>query len=308
MIPPAAPSPPTAGKRQLLLVTGLAGAGKSTALAVLEDLGWETIDNFPVRMLKRLVTMADETGAPLAIGFDSRTRGFVPADIIALVKDLGARPDLALTSLFLDCAGGELERRFNETRRRHPMAAGRPVLEGIAAERELLEPLRRWAEVLIDTSSMTSNDLQTRVRELFAVPEAEAALTLTISSFGFARGMPPLADLVFDMRFLDNPHWVPGLKEQTGQDAPVGAHIEKDPAFAEAFARIRDLLLLLLPRYAAQGKPYVHVAFGCTGGRHRSVYTAETMAEALRASGFSPTVRHRNLGSRATDAIEGDRR
>jgi len=310
MTPPAAPSPPTAGKRQLLLVTGLAGAGKSTALAVLEDLGWETIDNFPVRMLKRLVTMADETGAPLAIGFDSRTRGFVPADIIALVKDLGARPDLALTSLFLDCAGGELERRFNETRRRHPMAAGRPVLEGIAAERELLEPLRRWAEVLIDTSSMTSNDLQTRVRELFAVPEAEAeaALTLTISSFGFARGMPPLADLVFDMRFLDNPHWVPGLKEQTGQDAPVGAHIEKDPAFAEAFARIRDLLLLLLPRYAAQGKPYVHVAFGCTGGRHRSVYTAETMAEALRASGFSPTVRHRNLGSRATDAIEGDRR
>jgi len=308
MTPPAAPSLPTAGKRQLLLVTGLAGAGKSTALAVLEDLGWETIDNFPVRMLKRLVTMADETGAPLAIGFDSRTRGFVPADIIALVKDLGARPDLALTSLFLDCAGGELERRFNETRRRHPMAAGRPVLEGIAAERELLEPLRRWAEVLIDTSSMTSNDLQTRVRELFAVPEAEAALTLTISSFGFARGMPPLADLVFDMRFLDNPHWVPGLKEQTGQDAPVGAHIEKDPAFAEAFARIRDLLLLLLPRYAAQGKPYVHVAFGCTGGRHRSVYTAETMAEALRASGFSPTVRHRNLGSRATDAIEGDRR
>ncbi|WP_066526306.1 RNase adapter RapZ [Erythrobacter sp. CCH5-A1] len=301
-------APEASDKRQLLLVTGLAGAGKSTALDVLEDLGWETIDNFPVRMLKRLVTMADETRGPLAIGFDSRTRGFVPADIIALVKDLSARPDLALTSLFLDCAGGELERRFNETRRRHPMADGRPVLEGIAAERELLEPLRRWAEVLIDTSAMSSNDLQTRMRELFAPSEAEAALTLTISSFGFARGMPPLADLVFDMRFLDNPHWVPGLKEQTGQDAAVGAHIEKDPAFAEAFARIRDLLLLLLPRYAAQGKPYVHIAFGCTGGRHRSVYTAETMAEALRGAGFSPTVRHRNLGSRAADALEGDRR
>ncbi|WP_285711872.1 RNase adapter RapZ [Erythrobacter oryzae] len=302
-----APPPPPA-TRQLLLVTGLAGAGKSTALAVLEDLGWETIDNFPVRMLKRLVTMADETSAPLAIGFDSRTRGFVPADIIALVKDLSARPDLALTSLFLDCAGGELERRFNETRRRHPMADGRPVQDGIAAERELLEPLRRWAEVLIDTTAMTSNDLQGKIRELFAPPEAGAALTLTISSFGFARGMPPLADLVFDMRFLDNPHWVPGLKEQTGQDAAVGEHIEKDPAFAEAFARIRDLLLLLLPRYAAQGKPYVHIAFGCTGGRHRSVYTAESMAEALRGEGFSPTVRHRNLGSRAADAIEGDRR
>lgn len=302
------PSPAPPEKRQLLLVTGLAGAGKSVTLDVLEDLGWETIDNFPVRMLKRLVTMPDDTRAPLAIGFDSRTRGFVPTDIIALVKDLGARSDLAVTSLFLDCAGGELERRFNETRRRHPMADGRPVLDGIAAERELLEPLRRWAEVLIDTTAMTSNDLQGRIRELFAPPEAEAALTLTISSFGFARGMPPLADLVFDMRFLDNPHWVPALRDQTGQDAAVGEHIERDPAFADVFARIRDLLLVLLPRYAAQGKPYVHVAFGCTGGRHRSVYTAERMAGALRTAGFSPTVRHRNLGSRAADALEGDRR
>lgn len=307
MSEPAVPPPPLE-KRPLLLVTGLSGAGKSTALDVLEDLGWEAIDNFPVRLLKRLVTMPDDARGPMAIGVDSRTRGFVPADIIALVKDLSQRPDLALTSLFLDCAGGELERRFNETRRRHPMADGRPVQEGIYAERELLEPLRRWAEVLIDTTAMTSNDLQTRIRELFAPPQAEAALTLTISSFGFARGMPPLADLVFDMRFLDNPHWVPGLKEQTGQDAPVGEHIAKDPAFAEAFARIRDLLLLLLPRYAAQGKPYVHVAFGCTGGRHRSVYTAESMAEALRGAGFSPTIRHRNLGSRTADAIEGDRR
>jgi len=299
-------APPS--QRQLLLVTGLAGAGKSTTLAVLEDLGWETIDNFPVRMLKRLVTMPDEARGPLAIGFDSRTRGFVPADVIALVKDLAARPDIALTFLFLDCAGGELERRFNETRRRHPMADGRPVQEGIAAERELLEPLRRWAEVMIDTTAMTSNDLQTRIRELFDPASKEAGVTITLSSFGFARGMPPLADLVFDMRFLDNPHWVPELREQTGQDAAVGEHIERDPAFAEAFERIRGLLLMLLPRYAQQGKPYVHIAFGCTGGRHRSVFTTERMAQALRTAGFSPTVRHRNLGSRAADTIERDRR
>jgi UPF0042 nucleotide-binding protein len=276
--------------------------------AVLEDLGWETIDNFPVRLFKRLVAMPDEARGPLAIGFDSRTRGFVPADIIALVKDLAAREDILLSFVFLDCAGSELERRFNETRRRHPMAAGRPVLEGIAAERELLEPLRRWAEIMIDTSAMTSNDLQGHIRQLFAPDSAERASTLTLSSFGFARGMPPLADLVFDMRFLDNPHWVPTLRELTGQDAPVGEHIEKDPAFADAFARIRDLLVMLLPRYVAQGKPYVHVAFGCTGGRHRSVYTAERMAESLRAAGFSPTVRHRDLGSRAADEIERDRR
>ena len=232
----------------------------------------------------------------------------MPSDVIALVRSLGERPDIALTFLFLDCAGGELERRFNETRRRHPMAAGRPVLEGIAAERELLEPLRQWAEVMIDTTALTSNDLQARIRELFAPSDAATALTLTLSSFGFARGMPPLADLVFDMRFLDNPHWVPELREQTGQDPAVGEHIERDPAFAEAFARIRDLLLLLLPRYAAQGKPYVQIAFGCTGGKHRSVYTAERMAEALRGAGFSPTVRHRNLGSRVADAVERDRR
>lgn len=303
-----APDSPRALQR-LLLVTGFSGAGKSTALAVLEDLGWETMDNFPVRLLKRLVAMPDEARGPLAIGFDSRTRGFVPADIIALVKDLAARDDISLTFVFLDCAGSELERRYNETRRRHPMAAGRPVMEGIAAERELLEPLRRWAEIMIDTSAMTSNDLQSHVRQLFA-PEAgdDGAMTLTLSSFGFARGVPPLADLVFDMRFLDNPHWVPELRELTGQDAAVGEHIRRDPAFADAFARIRDLLLVLLPRYGAQGKPYVHIAFGCTGGRHRSVYTAEAMAEGLRAAGFSPTVRHRNLGSRVADEIERDRR
>lgn len=298
------PRPP----QRLLLVTGVSGAGKSTALAVLEDLGWEVMDNFPVRLLKRLMAMPDEQRGPLAIGFDSRTRGFVPADIIALVKDLAGREDIALSFVFLDCAGGELERRFNETRRRHPLAAGRPVLEGIAAERELLEPLRRWAEIMIDTSAMTSNDLQAHIRQLFAPDSDGTAMTLTLSSFGFARGMPPLADLVFDMRFLDNPHWDPALRPLTGQDAAVGEHIRRDPAFADAFARIRDLLLVLLPRYAAQGKPYVHVAFGCTGGRHRSVYTAEAMAEGLRAAGFSPTVRHRNLSSRAADAIERDRR
>lgn len=301
---PPSSTPHSPYEQRVLLVTGLSGAGKSTVLSVLEDLGWETIDNFPIRLLEGLLAPgAQRTGGPLAIGFDSRTRGFVPANIIALAKRLAEREDLAVTFLFIDCAGGELERRYNETRRRHPMAGGRPVQDGIAAERELLEPLRRWAERVIDTSGLTSNDLQNHVRELFT-PTDEGAMTLTISSFGFARGMPPLADLVFDMRFLDNPHWVAGLRELTGQDAPVGEHIEKDPAFALAFGQIFDLLTTLIPRYAAQGKAYVHIAFGCTGGRHRSVFTAERMAKGLREAGFSPTVRHRNLGSRAADEIE----
>ncbi|WP_209347097.1 RNase adapter RapZ [Pontixanthobacter sp. CEM42] len=299
--------PASPDKRQrILLVTGLSGAGKTTALRVLEDLGWEAIDNFPIRLLGGLIEQADNNNerTPLAIGFDSRTRGFVPQDIIESVKQLSDRGDLLITTLFLDCASGELERRYNETRRRHPMAQERPVRVGIQAERELLEPLRRWADAVIDTSTFASNQLQQSIREQFA-GSAPQNMSVIISSFGFARGTPPLADLVFDMRFLDNPHWIEELREQTGLDEPVGAHIRKDPAFDAVFTQIRDLLLTLLPRYQAQGKSYVNIAFGCTGGRHRSVFTAAQMAQALQHEGFSPTVLHRNLGSRAADEIEG---
>ncbi len=300
-------SSPPPQRQRVLLVTGLSGAGKTTALRVLEDLGWEAIDNFPIRLLERLVApepASAEPRPPLAIGFDSRTRGFVPSDIIARWKKLAARDDLELATLFLDCSGSELERRYNETRRRHPMAQGRPVREGIQAERELLEPLRRWAEAVIDTTALTSSDLQQAIRDQFAERPGEG-MTITVSSFGFARGMPPLADLVFDMRFLDNPHWDPELRPLTGLDEPVSAHIRQDEAWEGAFSQIRDLVLTLLPRYAAQGKTYVNIAFGCTGGRHRSVHTAEAIAEALRGGGFSPTVIHRNLGSRAADQLEG---
>ncbi|MFA9200451.1 MAG: RNase adapter RapZ [Cypionkella sp.] len=303
----SADSPPELSRQRALLVTGLSGAGKTTALRVLEDLGWEALDNFPIRLLERLVGIEpahEDPRPPLAIGFDSRTRGFVPAEVIERAKKLSRRPDLELATLYLDCSGAELERRYNETRRRHPMAQGRPVIEGIQAERELMEPLRRWAEAVIDTSTMTAADLQQAIRDRFA-GSAAGATTVTVSSFGFARGMPPLADLVFDMRFLDNPHWDPELRPLTGLDAAVSAHIERDPAWADAFGRIRDLVLTLLPRYAAQGKGYVNLAFGCTGGRHRSVHTAEAVARALRDAGFSPTVVHRNLASRAADQLEG---
>ena len=303
---PRRASPPA--KQRVLLVTGLLGAGKSTALRVLEDLGWETIDNFPIRMLDRLIDSTDapppELRPPLAIGFDSRTRGFNPHKVIDRVKKLIQRDDLELTTLFLDCAGAELERRYNETRRRHPLADDMPAATGIAAERELMEPLRRWADLVISTTAFTANDLQAAVREQF-LPLSERRMTVTVTSFGFARGMPPSADLVFDMRFLDNPHWVDALREQTGRDAPVGKFIRKDPAFAEAWDKIRELVLLLLPRYRAQGKAYVNVAFGCTGGRHRSVYLAELLGAALEKEGYAPTLIHRNLGARAADAIEG---
>ncbi|MXP31708.1 RNase adapter RapZ [Parerythrobacter jejuensis] len=293
-------------RQNILLVTGMSGAGKTTTLRVLEDMGWEALDNFPIRLLKPLIVEAasHDQPAPLAIGFDSRTRGFVPTEVIDLVKELVSRDDLLITTLFLDCSSGELERRFNETRRRHPMAKGHSALEGIRSERELMEPMRRWAESVIDTSELAANELQQLIREQFDYDDPSRQ-AVTISSFGFARGMPPLADLVFDMRFLDNPHWVDTLREQTGLDAAVGEFITAKGDFDEVFQRIRDLVLSLLPRYRAQGKAYVHIAFGCTGGRHRSVFTAETMAETLREAGFSPTVIHRNLASRAADQFEG---
>ena len=294
-------------RQRILLVTGMLGAGKTTALHELEDIGWEAVDNFPIRLLGRLIGEGERTegeAAPLAIGFDSRTRGFSPDRVIERVKQLSARADLEVTTLFLDCATAELQRRFDETRRRHHLAQDVPVDIGILAERELLAPLRRWADVLIDTTRFSSNELRQVIRQQFA-GQSNGQMTVTISSFGFARGVPPAADLVFDMRFLDNPHWQPELRELTGLDKPVGEHIVKDPAFEANFSRISDLLIDLLPRYAAQGKTYVNIAFGCTGGRHRSVFMAEKVAAALRAGGFSPTVLHRNLGSRAAEMIEG---
>ncbi|MBB3359653.1 UPF0042 nucleotide-binding protein [Novosphingobium capsulatum] len=300
--------------QRILLVTGLLGAGKTTALRTLEDLGWEAIDNFPIRLLDRLLETEPgqarsesggiDAGTPLAIGFDTRTRGFDPQTIIERVKALSTRPNLSVTTLFLDCSGAELERRYNETRRRHPMSEDKPAASGIAAERDLLAPLRRWADVVISTTDFTTNDLQQAIRQQFGAI-SPSRTTVTISSFGFSRGTPPLADLVFDMRFLNNPHWDEALRPMTGKDAPVGDYIRNDPAFAEAFDRILGLLRLLLPRFAAQGKAYVHIAFGCTGGRHRSVFMAEEIAQGLRNSGFSPTLLHRNLAARGANLLEG---
>lgn len=294
--------------QRILLVTGMLGAGKTTVMRALEDLGWEAIDNFPIRLLDRLLETAPgsarlDAGAPVAIGFDTRTRGFDPRAIIDRVKALAERRDLAVSTLFLDCSGAELQRRYNETRRPHPMADDKPAEGGIAAEREVLEPLRRWADVVISTTDFTTNDLQRAIRERFGTGQPPRTL-ITVSSFGFSRGTPPLSDLVFDMRFLANPHWVDHLRPLTGCDDPVADYIRADPAWEEAFVRIRDLLLLLLPRFEAQGKAYVNIAFGCTGGKHRSVFTAELIASALREAGFSPTLLHRNLASRTADMIE----
>lgn len=306
---PQAPSPDAASPRQrVMLVTGLSGAGKTTALKTLEDLGWEAIDNFPIRLLPLLIDTPHPVGQsgqdrPLAIGFDTRTRGFDPASIVRQVRELEQRPEYAVSTLFLDCAGRELQRRYAETRRRHPLAQDRSAEAGIAEEREWLQPLRRWAENVIDTTDMPLSELQQEIRRRFALEQSPTSIIVT--SFGFARGMPPSADLVFDMRFLRNPHWDRNLRALTGLDAPVGAFVMEDPAYSGAVDRIVDLLSFLLPRYQAGAKAYVHIAIGCTGGRHRSVFVAEEITKRLQAAGFCPTVQHRNLTSRPVDAIEG---
>jgi RNase adapter protein RapZ len=296
----------TAAPKRILLVTGLSGAGKSTVLRTLEDLGWEAVDNLPLSLLEHLLSTPPSAGAsgdrPLALGIDSRTRGFDAERIVTQIKRLALVHDHPVEMLFLDCAGAELLRRYSATRRRHPLAPDRPATDGVAAERELMAPLRRWADHIFDTTDTDSNALQQQVRRRFGGPGGVP--TLTLISFGFARGLPRSADMVFDMRFLKNPHWVDRLREKTGLDQAVGEHIATDEAYDDALKRIEALLITLLPRYQAEGKSYVSIAFGCTGGRHRSVHVAQRVAARLRAEGFSPTVEHRDLASPPRDAIE----
>ncbi|OQW76070.1 MAG: RNase adaptor protein RapZ [Proteobacteria bacterium ST_bin13] len=296
------------GSKDILLVTGMSGAGKSTTLKTLEDLGWEVVDNLPLLLLDRLLATAQppsggDNARPLALGIGAQTRDFDPDTIVKRIKTLRADHGHDIGTLFLDCSGAELERRYSETRRRHPLALDRPASDGIARERELLAPLRRWANRLIDTTSLSSNELAQKIRSTFA-REGLSGPTLSVMSFGFARGLPRDADLVLDVRFLRNPHWDDALRPGTGLDADVSAYIIADPAYAEAMAAIDAMILLLLPRYRAEGKSYVTIAFGCTGGRHRSVHVADRMAKRLRDAGFSPTVTHRDLGAASQDSLE----
>jgi UPF0042 nucleotide-binding protein len=293
--------------KRILLVTGLSGAGKSTALRTLEDIGWEVVDNLPLSLLEDLLSTPLGKGGvrrrrPLALGIDSRTRDFDARRIVSQIKVLAGDHDFPIETLYFDCAGSELLRRYSETRRRHPLAPDRPATDGIAAERELMEPLRRWADHVIDTTDTVPNALQQQIRQRFG--SGDDSPTLAIISFGFARGLPRNADMVFDMRFLRNPYWEDGLRDLTGLDDKVAAYIEADESYGESVGRIEDLLLLLLPRYRDEGKSYVSIAFGCTGGRHRSVHVAERVAARLRAAGFSPSLDHRDLATPPRDGIE----
>ena len=288
---------------RLLLVTGMSGAGKSTVLDALEDMGWDCVDNLPTALLDDFVHGERAAGqkTPVAVGMDVRSRGFDPPALPALVRSIeGVTPEI----LYLDCTGAELARRYDETRRRHPLAPDRPAEDGIARERGATATLRQIADTVLDTTDFTPAELREELRQRYGGEVDQPVIT--VASFGFARGVSRTADLVFDMRFIANPHWIDELRPLTGEDATVQDYVADDPGWGPSMDRIEALLSDLIPRYWAAGKSYLTVAFGCTGGRHRSVAAAVEMAKRLQGAGFSPIVRHRDLASPPSDTIEGN--
>lgn len=248
----------------------------------------------------------EEPERPLAVGIDSRTRGLVPSELVREVARFRAEATTPLTLVFFECDDEVLQRRYTESRRRHPLAGDRPVTDGIARERIFMAPIKAAADLVIDTSQMSLAELRRRVLAEFG-SEGGAGLTLTLVSFAFRYGLPREADIVFDARFLANPHYVDALRPLSGLDPEVRSFIAEDPAWAEVLERLEALLVPLLPRYRAEGKTYLTIAIGCTGGKHRSVALVEELARRLRDRGWEPAVVHRDLAREVWTTKEGGR-
>ncbi len=282
--------------RRVVLVTGLAGAGRSSILRVLEDLGYEAVDNPPLTLTEELVSRGE--GA-VAIGLDARSRGFDACAVLSTMERLRVDQGLQLDLVFASADEGALLRRYTETRRRHPMAPGGRVVDGIAEEVALTAPLREAADLVIDTSDTSLPALRRLVESRFS--SERLGLTVSLMSFAYPHGLPREADLVFDARFLRNPHYDPHLRPNTGTDPDVAAYVAADPDFSAFFGQIESMLQLLLPRFVQEGKKYVTIAVGCTGGRHRSVFIVEKLAAGMAAwgqagaGGWHVTAAHREL-------------
>ena len=291
-------------RMRVVLVTGMSGAGKSTALKMLEDLGYEAVDNIPLPLLANLLRGEEARGAAprhgaLAADVDIRTRDFTAQGFLAQLAPLSAREDLEVQLLYLNCDDEVLAHRYTETRRRHPLAEDRPLMDGIRLERELVARLRNHADAVIDTSQLSPAGLRRILAGHFRL-EGGPALSLSLVSFAYRRGLPREADLVFDVRFLANPHYERTLRPLDGRDRDVAAFIAGDPAYAGFFDSLRGMVLDLVPRYEREGKTYLTIAVGCTGGRHRSVFVAERLAQALDGTGRDVIVRHRDIRAEIT--------
>lgn len=284
--------------RPVVLVTGISGAGKSSALKAFEDLGFETVDNVPLGFLERLAAPAAKgrRQRPLAVGIDIRTRDFDSRALFAALRALAARAGEKPRLVFMDAADAVLQRRYAETRHRHPLAGSGTLLEGIRRERRLLGAVRRRADLVVDTSEIGPSELKHVLAGHFGSGSG-AGMAVFVTSFAYRHGLPREADLVFDVRFLRNPHYVPALKPLSGLDRRVALYIRRDRHYAAFFRRLVRLLEPLLPLYAFEGKSYLTIAVGCTGGRHRSVYVAERLAEELAKRKIPVELRHRDLES-----------
>lgn len=288
-----------AERRRVALVTGLAGAGRASILRALEDVGYEAIDNPPLDLIDGLVASVAGGGAPLvALGLDARSRSFTPERVLQLRDRLRALPDIRVDLVFAWAEETVLMRRFTETRRRHPLSPKGRVADGIAAEVRLIAPLHERADWIVDTSDLPLAKLRQQIDGYFgpnAVDSERQALSITLISFAFPAGLPREAELVFDARFLRNPFYDPALRPGTGIDRAVAAYVEADPDYAAFFARLTDMLALVLPRFVQEGKKYATIAIGCTGGRHRSVALVEHLASHLNEAGWRVASTHREL-------------
>lgn len=279
--------------RRLVLVTGPSGAGRSTAIRAIEDMGFEAIDNLPLSLLPRLLE-GRAPDKPLALGIDVRNRDFSTNALIEVIDRQDWSSGLRLQVLYLDCRPDVLVRRFSETRRRHPLAPAESPDLGIARELDLLEPIRARADLLIDTSEMSPHDLRGELGRWFDM-RGTSGLAVSVHSFSYKRGLPRGLDMVLDCRFLTNPYWQAHLRGLDGRAAPVAAFVRGDSRFEDFRRRVTDLVEVLLPAYEAEGKAYLAIGFGCTGGQHRSVCMAETLAASLAEKGWQVSVRHREL-------------
>jgi RNase adapter protein RapZ len=287
-------APPT--DHRVVCVTGPSGAGRSTAINALEDLGYEAIANMPLALVPRLFE-GTPLWRPVALGIDARTRGFSVEGFLDLADSLDRDPRIMFSLLYLDCTVEGLLRRYSETRRRHPAAPAEHPAQGIAHELGLLEPIRQRADFLINTAEMTPHDLRAEVGRWFARGE-NTGLAVSVHSFSYKRGMPRGLDMVFDCRFLRNPYWEDALRDRDGRDPEVADYVSSDPRFEPFLERLYGLTELLLPAHAEEGKAHLAIGFGCTGGQHRSVMMAETLAETLAQAGWQVSKRHRELERR----------
>lgn len=296
--------PPHSARNRIVLVTGPSGAGRATAIKVLEDAGFEAIDNIPLRMIPRLFD-GDPPTRPVALGIDVRNRDFSMETLLQLHDELVADPNDNTTLLYLDCRPDILLRRYSETRRRHPLTPSDSPEEGIMQEIALLKPIQSRADIVIDTSDLSPHDLKSELHQWFT-DSSDQKLSVSLQSFSYKRGLPPGVDMVFDCRFLANPHWEEGLRDKTGLDAAVQEYVLRDPRLAIFTTHICEMLAFLLPEIEAEGKTHLSVGIGCTGGQHRSVVVTERVAAGLAEDGWQVSIVHKELTRRGL-AATGDR-